>query len=81
MKPPRAAPIAMPTKPMDSTHERSVLFSAKCGSAAIAATTKETRPTSIASKAQPMPEATSSLRCAALKGSRSNRSLRVNGRF
>ena len=47
-------------------------------SAAMAATTKETRPTSMASNAQPMPEATRSLRCALLKGSRSRRSLRVS---
>ena len=78
MKPPTAAPMAMPTKPMDSTHDFSVGVRLKCGSAAMAATTKETRPTSMASNAQPMPEATRSLRCALLKGSRSRRSLRVS---
>ena len=66
MKPPTAAPMAMPTKPMDSTHDFSVGVRLKCGS------------TSMASNAQPMPEATRSLRCALLKGSRSRRSLRVS---
>ena len=76
--PPTAAPMAMPTKPMDSTQLFSVGVRLKCGSAAMAATTKDTKPTSMASNAQPMPEATRSLRCALLKGSRSRRSLRVS---
>lgn len=42
------------------------------------AAAKETRPTSMASNAQPTPEATRSLRCALLNGSRSRRSLRVS---
>ena len=78
MYPPSAAPMAMPTNPMDSTHDFSVGSRLKCGSAAMAATTKDTSPTSIASKAQPMPEAMRSLRCALLNGSRSRRSLRVS---
>ena len=78
-KPPSAAPMAMPMKPIDSTHDFCVASRLKCGSAAIAVTTNETRPTSIASNAQPTPEATSRRRCALLKGRRSRRSLRVSG--
>ena len=77
-KPPSAAPIAMPTKPMDSTQLFSVGVKLKCGSAAMAATTKDTKPTSMASKAQPIPDATRSFLCALLNGRRSRRSLRVN---
>ena len=54
--------MAMPTKPMDSTQLFSVGVRLKCGSAAMAATTNDTKPTSMASNAHPMPEATSSLR-------------------
>ena len=78
--PPNAAPIAMPTNPTDNTHDFSVAFRLKCGSAAMAATTNETNPTSMASKAQPMPEATNNLRCAALNGRRSSRAFRLNPR-
>ena len=78
--PPNAAPIAMPTNPIDNTHDFSVAFRLKCGSAAMAATTNETNPTSMASKAQPMPEATNNLRCAALNGRRSSRAFRLNPR-
>ena len=77
-KPPSAAPIAIPTKPMDSTQLFSVGVRLKCGSAAMAATTNDTRPTSIASNAHPIPEATNSFLCALLNGSRSRRSLRVS---
>src|ERR687894_590517 len=73
--PPRVAPSAIPTKPIDPIQPSSVGVSDHC--TASAAITKEISPTSIASSAQPRPEPTTSRPCSRVNGSRSSRCARL----
>ena len=68
--------MAIPTKPIEPIRDRVPVSSFHCR--ASAAITNEISPTSIASSAQPMPEATTSLVCRRVNGSRSKRSERVS---
>ena len=77
-RPPTLAPTAIPTNPIEAIQAVSLGSSAHC--AASAAMTNEISPTSIASRAQPMPEPVSTRRCARVKGRRSRRSESVDGR-
>src|SRR5919107_1851093 len=73
--PPNVAPSAIPTKPIEPIQDSSVGVSDHW--TASAAITKEMRPTSIASSAQPRPEPTTSRPCSRVNGSRSSRCARV----
>src|SRR5699024_4217275 len=67
----------MPANPAEAMSEPTDLLSSQW--TLCAAITKEIRPTSIASSAQPMPEAPSSFPCLRVKGSRSRRCDLVSG--
>src|SRR5699024_1521749 len=67
--------IAMPAKPAEAIREPSPLVMPQWTLSA--AITKEIRPTSIASSAQPSPETTSSFPCLRVNGRRSRRCERV----
>ena len=68
--------MAMPMKPTDAIHPVVVLSKSHC--TARAATMKDTRPMSMASRAQPMPEPTRRRLCLPVTGRRSRRSVRVS---
>jgi hypothetical protein len=74
-RPPRVAPSAIPTNPIEPIQESSVGVSDHW--TASAAMTNEMRPTSIASRAQPRPEPTTSRPCSRVNGRRSSRWARV----
>src|SRR5699024_6339388 len=73
--PPRLAPLVMPAQPAEAIREPSPLVMPQWTLSA--AITKEIRPTSIASSAQPSPETTSSFPCLRVNGRRSRRCERV----
>ena len=73
--PPIVAPSAMPAKPIATMSEVCCGESVHC--TASAAMTNDTRPTSIASSAQPSPELVRIRACLRVNGSRSRRSPRV----
>ncbi len=68
--------MAIPTKPIDAIHAVSLGTRSHC--AASAAITNEMSPTSMASRAQPIPEPVSTRRCGRVNGRRSRRSESVD---